>query len=98
MNIAVVDRRRSFLPTFNLVLASSAVVLAVIAIAADDVGQATPTSRFTRSLCSLWHQANWTEPQRIHSAPPMLVSRAASSCTRGAECGNFGIGSQTNGG
>lgn len=44
MNIAVVNRHRSLLPAFNLLLASSAVVLAVIAIAADDVGQATPTT------------------------------------------------------
>jgi hypothetical protein len=43
MNIAVVNRRRSLLPTFNLLLASGAVVLAVVAIAADDVGSATPT-------------------------------------------------------
>ncbi len=43
MNIAVVDRRRSLLPAFNLLLAGGAVVLAVIAIAADDVGSATPS-------------------------------------------------------
>ena len=43
MNIAVVDRRRSLLPRLNLLLASGAVVLAVVAIAADDVGSATPT-------------------------------------------------------
>jgi hypothetical protein len=43
MNIAVADRRRSLLPTFNLLLASGAVVLAVVAIAADDVGSATPS-------------------------------------------------------
>jgi hypothetical protein len=43
MNISVVDRRRSLLPAFNLLLASSAVVLAVIAIAADDVGSASPS-------------------------------------------------------
>ena len=38
MNTQTVDHRRSFLPTFNLLLASSAVVLAVIALEADDVG------------------------------------------------------------
>ena len=43
MNIAVVDHRRSLLPAFNLLLAGGAVVLAVVAIAADDVGSATPT-------------------------------------------------------
>jgi hypothetical protein len=43
MNSAVVAHRRSLLPTLNLLLASSAVVLAVIAIAADDVGSAIPS-------------------------------------------------------
>lgn len=38
MNTQAVDHHRSFLPTFNLVLASGAVVLAVIALEADDVG------------------------------------------------------------
>jgi hypothetical protein len=42
MNIAVVNRRQSLLPRLNLLLASGAVVLAVVAIAADDVGSATP--------------------------------------------------------
>jgi hypothetical protein len=41
MNTAVVSGRRSLLPMLNLVLASSAVILAVIAIAADDVEPVT---------------------------------------------------------
>ena len=44
MNTAVADHRRSLLPTLNLLLASGAVVLGVIAIAADDVGSAAPTA------------------------------------------------------
>ena len=43
MNSAVVAHRRSLLPTLNLLLASGAVVLAVVAIAADDVGSAIPS-------------------------------------------------------
>ena len=43
MNVAVANRRRPLLPRLNLLLASGAVVLAVVAIAADDVGSATPT-------------------------------------------------------
>jgi hypothetical protein len=42
MNTAAIEHRRSFLPTFNLLLASGAAVLAVIAIVGDDVGSATP--------------------------------------------------------
>ncbi len=42
MNTAVVSRHPSLLPRLNLVLASGAVVLAVIAIAADDVGSVAP--------------------------------------------------------
>jgi hypothetical protein len=44
MTTAHVTRRLPFLPTFNLVLASGAAVLAVIAIAADDVGSTTTTT------------------------------------------------------
>jgi hypothetical protein len=44
MNSEVVAHRRSFLPTFNLLLASGAVVLAVIALEADDVGSVTPAA------------------------------------------------------
>ena len=44
MNLAVVNRRRSLLPALNLFLAGGAAVLAVVAIAADDVGSATPAS------------------------------------------------------
>ena len=44
MNTALTHRRRSFLPALNLLLASGAAVLAVIAIAADDVGSATPAT------------------------------------------------------
>ena len=40
MNTAIADRRHSVLPTLNLLLASGAVVLGVIAIDADDVGSA----------------------------------------------------------
>jgi hypothetical protein len=40
MNTAVINHRRSLLPAFNLVLASGALVLAVIALEADDVGPA----------------------------------------------------------
>lgn len=43
MNTAVVDHRRSLLPTFSLLLASGAAVLAVIAIVGDDVGSAIPS-------------------------------------------------------
>ena len=43
MNIAVVDHRRSLLPALNLFLAGGAVLLALVAIAADDVGSAAPT-------------------------------------------------------
>jgi hypothetical protein len=42
MNTALVNRRRALLPTFNLLLASGAIVLAVIAIEADDVGSTSP--------------------------------------------------------
>jgi hypothetical protein len=42
MNTALVNRRGALLPTFNLLLASAAVVLAVIAIEADDVGSTAP--------------------------------------------------------
>lgn len=44
MITTLIHRRRSLLPTLNLLLAGGAVVLAVVAIAADDVGSATPTS------------------------------------------------------
>jgi hypothetical protein len=44
MNTAVVSRHPSLLPRLNLVLASGAVVLAVIAIAADDVGSVGPSA------------------------------------------------------
>jgi hypothetical protein len=44
MDTALTHRRRSFLPAVNLLLAGGAAVLAVIAIAADDVGSATPAS------------------------------------------------------
>jgi hypothetical protein len=49
MNTAIVEHRRSLLPTFNLLLASGAAVLAVIAIVGDDVGSATPPSAATLS-------------------------------------------------
>ena len=42
MNTAVVVHRRSLLPALNLLLAGGAVVLALVAIAADDVGSAKP--------------------------------------------------------
>ena len=42
MNTTVVSRHPSLLPRLNLVLASGAVVLALVAIAADDVGSAAP--------------------------------------------------------
>lgn len=44
MNTAAINHRRSLLPTLNLLLASGAVVLGVVAIAADDVGSAAPTA------------------------------------------------------
>jgi hypothetical protein len=48
MNTALVNPRRAFMPTFTLVLAGGAAVLAVIAIAADDVGSAQPPTTSTR--------------------------------------------------
>ena len=44
MDTALTRRRRSLLPALNLLLASGAAVLAVIAIANDDVGSATPAT------------------------------------------------------
>jgi hypothetical protein len=45
MNTAIVNPRRSVMQTFTLLLAGGAAVLAVIAIAADDVGSApAPTT------------------------------------------------------
>ena len=44
MNTTLIHRRLPLLPTLNLLLAGGAVVLAAVAIAADDVGSATPTS------------------------------------------------------
>jgi hypothetical protein len=44
MDTALTHRRRSLLPALNLLLASAAAVLAVVAITSDDVGSATPTS------------------------------------------------------
>jgi len=44
MDTALTHRRRSLLPALNLLLASVAAVLAVIAIAADDGGSAMPAS------------------------------------------------------
>ena len=42
MTTAIVHHRRPWMPTFNLLLASGAAVLGVIAIASDDVGSTTP--------------------------------------------------------
>ena len=42
MTTAIVDHRRVWLPTLNLLLAGGAVVLGVIAITSDDVGSTTP--------------------------------------------------------
>ena len=45
MTTAVINRHPSLLPRLNLVLASGAVVLAVVAIAADDVGSVAPSTK-----------------------------------------------------
>jgi hypothetical protein len=44
LNTTLIPRRRPLMPTLNLLLAGGAAVLAVIAIAADDVASTTPTS------------------------------------------------------
>ena len=43
MTTAIVHHRRPWLPTLNLLLASGAVVLGVIAITSDDLGSTTPS-------------------------------------------------------
>ena len=45
MTTAIVNRHPSLLPRLNLVLAGGAVVLAGVAIAADDVDSVAPTNK-----------------------------------------------------
>ena len=56
MNTALADTRRFALPAFNLMLAGGAAVLAVIAIASDDVGTgAVPATTATVTVVGPAH-------------------------------------------